>query len=63
MKSRFDPEGGWFMYTLMDGVKQNKDCPETFEIPSKQEKEKLKVGEHVKLCFEEFGQSSERMWV
>ncbi|MGG1263805.1 hypothetical protein [Brevibacillus laterosporus] len=51
------------MYTLMDGVKQNKDCPETFEIPSKQEKEKLKVGEHVKLCFEEFGQSSERMWV
>lgn len=51
------------LYTLLDGIKQNELFPETFKIPSKYDIAKLQVGEHVKLCFQEEGKTSERMWV
>ena len=66
-------------YTLLDGVEQNKLHPQTFEIPTQEEKQKdIKVGTFVKLCFQKtittqshnlnftkFSSSfnSERMWV
>jgi uncharacterized protein YegJ (DUF2314 family) len=51
------------MYKLMNARLQNRKYPETFEIPSRAEIKTLKPGDLVKLCFEEDGLYSERMWV
>ena len=50
------------MYTLIDGIDRNQKNPNTFQIPSKQDKSNLKVGDHVKLGFEDV-EGTERMWV
>ena len=55
-------------YKLLDGVKQNKKFPTTFEIPTEQEKKELKPGMYTKLVFESIKKPqtrifSERMWV
>lgn len=47
------------MIKLLDGIKRNKQHPDTFEIPTSEEKTALKVGDLVKLCFAD----KERMWV
>jgi uncharacterized protein YegJ (DUF2314 family) len=51
------------MYTLMDAKKQSRLYPTTFEVPTRREIMDLRVGDYVKLCFEESGKTSERMWV
>lgn len=51
------------MYKLLDAHEQHRQSPETFEIPPKDEIKALKVGDNVKLCFEEPGKPGERMWV
>lgn len=53
-------------YTLIDGVERNAENPDTFYIPSKEDKETVNIGTLVKLGFEtndieECG--GERMWV
>ena len=51
---------------LMNGVERNKKNPDTFHIPSEEEKDKVVVGQHVKLGWEtdlESQLSGERMWV
>ncbi len=55
-------------YKLIDGLQRHEANPNTFEIPSLEEKQELKAGDIVKLGFEateEFddGPSGERMWV
>jgi hypothetical protein len=56
------------VYMLIDGVDRNKECPDTFEIPTEAERQNAKVGEYVKLGFEHTVKSedkpgAERMWV
>ncbi len=50
------------MYTLDSGIELNRLYPDTFEIPSPNEKSKLEVGNIVKLIFCE-EEKVERMWV
>ncbi len=54
-------------YTLMNGEKLNAEYPDTFHIPSKDERTTRVPGDLVKLGFEveaeENGFSGERMWV
>jgi uncharacterized protein YegJ (DUF2314 family) len=51
------------MYTLLNAIKQNKENPDTFEVPTGKEIQALSSGDHVKLCFIEKGTTPERMWV
>lgn len=54
-------------WTLLDGVKQNAEFPDTFEIPDKADREGLKVGDLCKVAFipdePGFVPTAERMWV
>ena len=51
-------------YTLENGVVMNLMHPDTFEIPSKEERHNLAVGDNVKLIFKDTSSiPSERMWV
>lgn len=56
-------------YSLVDCIERNKLNKETFEIPDAEDIAKLKVGDHVKLIFENIGKndtispSGERMWL
>jgi uncharacterized protein YegJ (DUF2314 family) len=52
-------------YNLLNGEKLNQEYPETFIIPSRQERENILVGTDVKLVFEAQGEHDceERMWV
>jgi uncharacterized protein YegJ (DUF2314 family) len=53
-------------YTLDDGEEVNRECPDTFWIPPRDERENLLPGELVKLIFRiTLGdeQHVERMWV
>lgn len=50
------------MYSLINAEEQNKKYPETFHIPSREMVEAIKVGDIVKLGFEE-NEFVERMWV
>jgi hypothetical protein len=50
-------------YTLVDGIERNESNPETFWIPSKEDKDSLLVGDMVKLGFLDKQGSGERMWV
>lgn len=58
-------------FTIRDGVQANKENPETFWIPSDEDKAKLKPGNLVKLSFDiqtidekgELEINGERMWV
>lgn len=47
--------------TLMDGVAMNKMHPDTFYIPSDNDKATLEIGDSVKLGLEG-GEMGERMW-
>ena len=49
-------------YTLTDGEEMAKEFPDTFEIPSRGERSRLRAGAIVKLGFEANGYM-ERMWV
>ena len=51
-------------YTLWDGEERNREHPDTFEIPTRLERETLKPGDWAKLGFD-FGPNEivERMWV
>ncbi|WP_328829422.1 DUF2314 domain-containing protein [Nocardioides acrostichi] len=55
-------------FVLGDGEALNREHPRTFEIPSREERERLKPGDLVKLLFEILrpepeGPFAERMWV
>lgn len=51
-------------YTLVDGVEMNRAHPRTYQIPSLEEKDKVAVGDYVKLGFCEAAHiHNERMWV
>lgn len=49
-------------YKLKSGVKSNRKNPDTFWIPSAQEKAAVEPGDFVKLMFDS-GHGVERMWV
>lgn len=50
------------LYKIKSGVKLNRLHPDTFEIPSDEDKALVKRGDFVKLIFEsDYG--TERMWV
>jgi uncharacterized protein YegJ (DUF2314 family) len=60
----FEPfQGG----LILDGIKQHKDFPDTFDIPSKDDIASVRKGDFVKVCFHhqdadgEIG--GERLWV
>jgi uncharacterized protein YegJ (DUF2314 family) len=50
-------------YELSNGVLMNAEHPDTFEIPTEEEKAAVAVGDFVKLIFRQGGAMSERMWV
>ena len=51
-------------YQLGDGEERARKYPGTFEIPNREKRHSLKVGDTVKLIFmEKGGANSERMWV
>lgn len=50
-------------WTLSDGVKMNNRHPETFQIPTMEEKSSVKIGDHVKISFITRSGEGERMWV
>ena len=50
-------------YTLVDGVERNETHPDTFWIPSKEDKNSLTIGNMVKLGFLDKDGIGERMWV
>jgi Uncharacterized protein conserved in bacteria (DUF2314) len=57
-----------YRWRLESGVKMNRKYPDTFWIPSDEEKRDIKVGDHVRLIFEMSeqwgrGRWGERMWV
>jgi hypothetical protein len=57
---------GTVSYILESGVDRNREHPNTFEIPSAEERENLKPGQLVKLMFRithERKVDVERMWV
>jgi hypothetical protein len=55
--------GGMEPWTLADGEKLNREHPRSFFIPSRERRDRLVVGEDVKLAFETPDGRSERMWV
>jgi uncharacterized protein YegJ (DUF2314 family) len=54
-------------YTLIDGIQRNKENPNTFYIPSEDEKSLVDIGMLCKLGFETLDKEEElggeRMWV
>jgi hypothetical protein len=50
-------------WTLADGEQRNREHPRSFFIPSRERRDRLVVGENVKLSFETPDGRSERMWV
>lgn len=50
-------------YTLVDGIERNTESPDTFWIPSQEDKKRLGVGDRVKLGFLDKDGAGERMWV
>lgn len=46
-------------YRLINAVERARQHPETFEIPSKSERENLEEGSHVKVIF----MPGERIWI
>lgn len=50
-------------YSLVDGVERNTNHPDTFWIPSEEEKNSLKVKDLAKLGFLSKKDGGERMWV
>lgn len=51
------------VYELTDAVARSTAHPNSFFIPSAEERDAVDVGDHVKLIFEETGMGGERMWV
>lgn len=51
------------IYKLKSGVKLNKLHPDTFEIPSLEDKELIEPGDFAKLIFDGGDFGTERMWV
>lgn len=56
------------LYTLIDGIVMNRLHPSTFEIPSQEDKDKIKAGDFVKAGFVpdkslNLWAATERMWV
>ncbi len=50
-------------YTLVDGIERNEANPDTFWIPSEEEKNSLVIGDMAKLGFLDKDKNGERMWV
>lgn len=50
-------------WTLADGEKLNREHPRSFFVPSRERRDRLVVGEDVKLSFETPDGRGERMWV
>ena len=50
------------IYTLVNAEELQHENPETFWLPSKEDRENLQPGDHVKLIFND-GAQRERMWV
>lgn len=53
------------MQTFVNGVTQNRLHPDTFEIPSNEEKADIQPGDHIKVGFliDEGNIEAERMWL
>ncbi len=53
------------MFTLIDGVERNAENPDTFEIPTLEERLAVQPGDYAKVGFECEDQDlgGERMWV
>lgn len=53
------------MQFFMNGVEQNRLHPQTFEIPSDEEKANIQPGDHIKVGFliNEGNIEAERMWL
>ncbi len=52
-----------YRWRLISGVERNRLYPESFWIPSEQEKKSLRAGDTVKLVFELKKDGGDRMWV
>ena len=50
-------------WTLGDGEALNREHPRSFFVPSRERRDRLRVGELVKLLFEQSDGRGERMWV
>lgn len=50
------------MYTFIDGVEMNKKHPDTFEIPTQEELNSIKVGDSIKIGIRYPSGGGERFW-
>ena len=50
-------------YGLLDAQAQNRDHPNTFHIPNDQDVSEIEPGGHIKACFTDRENGSERMWI
>ena len=50
-------------HTLIDGVERNAAHPDTFDIPTADERQNIKAGTYVKVGFDKAGGGGERLWV
>jgi hypothetical protein len=51
------------MWSLADGDQRRREHPDTWQMPSVEERRSLAIGSVVKLAFEKSGGGGERMWV
>lgn len=62
------PKTAWWIsgkqtWKLRSGVKMHRNHPDTFQIPSDEEKAAIQPGDFVKLMFDAGDHGTERMWV
>jgi uncharacterized protein YegJ (DUF2314 family) len=55
--------GGTVSYELANGLLLHAEHPDTFEIPTEDDKAAIGVDDFVKLIFQQGGAMPERMWV
>lgn len=53
----------WHRATLMSGLESHRKYPESFEVPSDEDKELLRPGDSAKLMWSVMRMPGERMWV
>jgi len=51
------------LFSLVSAEERHAESPDTFQIPSREEREGLCPGDHVKIIFETATGRPERMWV
>lgn len=53
----------WHRASLKSGVESNREHPDTFEIPTQEDRDSLQPGDRAKLMWQVRGWPGERMWV